>query len=104
MVRAGLALNHEGMTLMMNDEGKYFYPCRSRVAADTAASTTITARQANDEETKQTPNAERRGLGLKFDVRRPVFDVRCFLPPRATMPTADDHEHEQNQEINLCIH
>jgi len=74
---------------MMNDEGKYFYACRSRVAADTAASTTITAWQANDEGTKQTPNAERRtpnaecrGLRLKFDVQCSAFDVRCFLPRR----------------------
>ncbi len=67
---------------MMNDEGKYFYACRSRVAADTAASTTITAWQANDEGTKQTPNAERRTPNAECRGLRLKFDVRCFLPRR----------------------
>ena len=72
---------------MMNDEGKYFYACRSRVAADTAASTTITAWQANDEGTKQntqrrTSNAQRRMQSAPSEIRCSAFDVRCFLPRR----------------------
>jgi hypothetical protein len=49
---------------------------------------------------KQTPNAERstsnaecRRLGLKFDVRCSVFDVRSFV----TAIAADDYEHEHEQ-------
>src|SRR5512133_3097598 len=106
--------NDEGMTLMMNDEGKYFYACRSRVVADTAASTTITAWQANDEGTKQTPNAECRGLRLKFGVRCSALDVRCFLPRRGfansltlpcyLSPFLAARIQSPTQEKQQCIH